>query len=120
MSVSLDKEKQSSKKQREEHSLQNLVCHIVSDVVQCGGIQTSRRNPGHWRPSLLVKGVGQSYREKAGRQPINHKQLKLPKENQHCQDFREDHVMRDFAGGPVAKTPCLQCRGTRFDPWPGN
>ena len=27
---------------------------------------------------------------------------------------------RDFHSGPVAKTPCSQCRGTRFDPWSGN
>ena len=27
---------------------------------------------------------------------------------------------RDFPGGPVAKTPCSQCRGPRFDPWSGN
>ena len=28
--------------------------------------------------------------------------------------------MRDFAGGPVAKTPSSQCRGPGFDPWSGN
>ena len=27
---------------------------------------------------------------------------------------------RDFSGGPVAKTPCSQCRGPGFDPWLGN
>ena len=26
----------------------------------------------------------------------------------------------DFPGGPVAKTPCSQCRGPGFDPWLGN
>ena len=26
---------------------------------------------------------------------------------------------RDFAGGPVAKTPCSQGRGSRFNPWLG-
>ena len=26
----------------------------------------------------------------------------------------------DFPGGPVAKTPCSQCRGPGFDPWSGN
>ena len=26
----------------------------------------------------------------------------------------------DFPGGPVAKTPCCQCSGPRFDPWSGN
>ena len=27
--------------------------------------------------------------------------------------------LRDFPGGPVAKTPCSQCRGPGFDPWSG-
>jgi len=27
---------------------------------------------------------------------------------------------RDFSGGPMAKTPCSQCRGPRFNPWSGN
>ena len=26
----------------------------------------------------------------------------------------------DFPGGPGAKTPCLQWRGYRFNPWLGN
>ena len=26
---------------------------------------------------------------------------------------------RDFPGGPVAKTPCSQSRGPRFNPWSG-
>ena len=26
----------------------------------------------------------------------------------------------DFPGGPVAKTPCSQCRRPRFNPWSGN
>ena len=26
----------------------------------------------------------------------------------------------DFPGGPVAKTPCSQCRGPGFNPWLGN
>ena len=26
---------------------------------------------------------------------------------------------RDFPGGPVAKTPCSQCRGPGLDPWSG-
>ena len=29
-------------------------------------------------------------------------------------------ALRDFPGGPVVKTLCLQCRGCRSDPWPGN
>ena len=28
--------------------------------------------------------------------------------------------MKDFHGGPVAKTFCSQCRGPGFDPWSGN
>ena len=28
--------------------------------------------------------------------------------------------LRDFPGGPVAKTPCSQCRGPEFNPWSGN
>ena len=28
--------------------------------------------------------------------------------------------IRDFPGGPAAKTPCCQCRGPRFNPWSGN
>ena len=28
--------------------------------------------------------------------------------------------VRDFPGGPVAKTPRSQCRGPGFDPWSGN
>ena len=28
--------------------------------------------------------------------------------------------MRDYPGGPVAETPCSQCRGPGFDPWSGN
>ena len=26
----------------------------------------------------------------------------------------------DFPGGPGAKTPCSQCKGSRFNPWSGN
>ena len=26
----------------------------------------------------------------------------------------------DFPGGPVAKTPCSQCKGPELDPWSGN
>ena len=32
----------------------------------------------------------------------------------------QETPFRDFPGGPVAKTPGFQCRGTRFDPWSGN
>ena len=33
---------------------------------------------------------------------------------------KEKKEMRDFLGGPVAKTPPSQCRGPGFDPWSGN
>ena len=26
----------------------------------------------------------------------------------------------DFLGDPMVKTPCLQCRGCKFDSWSGN
>ena len=29
-------------------------------------------------------------------------------------------ILREFCGGPVAKTPCSQCRGARFNPCLGN
>ena len=29
-------------------------------------------------------------------------------------------TLGDVPGGPVAKTPCSQCRGPGFDPWSGN
>ena len=29
-------------------------------------------------------------------------------------------IVRNFSGGPVAKNPCAQYRGPRFDPWSGN
>ena len=29
-------------------------------------------------------------------------------------------MLRDFPGGPVAKTLRSQCRGPGFDPWSGN
>ena len=29
-------------------------------------------------------------------------------------------AIRDFPGGPVAKSPSSQCRGPGFDPWSGN
>ena len=32
----------------------------------------------------------------------------------------EINYKRDFPGGPVAKTPCSQCRGLGFHPWSGN
>ena len=32
----------------------------------------------------------------------------------------EDLPLRDFPDGPVAKTACSQCMGTRFDPQTGN
>ena len=35
-----------------------------------------------------------------------------------CVCDKECH--RDFPGGPVAETPCSQCRDPGFDPWSGN
>ena len=32
----------------------------------------------------------------------------------------EEHMHWDFPGGPMAKTPCFQCRGPGFDPYSGN
>ena len=29
------------------------------------------------------------------------------------------NILKDFPGGPVAKTLCSQCRGTGFQPWSG-
>ena len=36
-----------------------------------------------------------------------------------CSEVTKD-ASRDFSGGPVAKTPCFQCKGLRFDPWSKN
>ena len=33
--------------------------------------------------------------------------------------FKDGKISQDFPGDPVAKTPCFQCRGHAFDPWPG-
>ena len=30
------------------------------------------------------------------------------------------HILRDFLGSPVAKTPRSQCMGPQFDLWSGN
>ena len=32
----------------------------------------------------------------------------------------ENRKNRDFPGGPVAKTPCSQCKGPGFDSWSRN
>ena len=32
----------------------------------------------------------------------------------------KNNEIRDFPGGPVVKTPHLQCRGPGSDPWLGN
>ena len=34
--------------------------------------------------------------------------------------MNERYGSRDLPGGPVAKTPCSQCRGPGFNPWSGN
>ena len=36
-----------------------------------------------------------------------------------CVSLKKKKI-RDFSGAPVAKIPCFQCRGPRFDPWSGN
>jgi len=33
---------------------------------------------------------------------------------------KTQNTVKDFPGGPLAKTPCSQCRGPRFKPWSGN
>ena len=32
----------------------------------------------------------------------------------------KDRGYGDFPGGPVAKTPCSQCKGPEFNSWSGN
>ena len=45
--------------------------------------------------------------------------IRMRKEdNGECQCLRDGSW--NFPGGPVAKTPCPQCRGPRFNPWSGN
>ena len=34
--------------------------------------------------------------------------------------YHSKRYTRDFPGDPVAKTPCSQCRGPRFDLWSGS
>ena len=29
-------------------------------------------------------------------------------------------TMKEFFGSPVARAPCFNCKGLRFDPWSGN
>ena len=36
------------------------------------------------------------------------------------QVLRQNSWFRDFSDGPVAKTPCSQCRGPGLYPWSGN
>ena len=38
----------------------------------------------------------------------------------HLINSQLEKLDRDFTGGPVAKTPCSQCRGPGFDPWSRN
>ena len=38
---------------------------------------------------------------------------------QKC-EVKKKKKARDFPGGPVAKTPCCQCRGPEFNHWSGN
>ena len=46
--------------------------------------------------------------------------LPLPLHNMIIHCGLKKCKIRDFPGGPVPKTPCSQCRGSRFDPWSGN
>ena len=34
--------------------------------------------------------------------------------------YKRNTCDKDFPGGPVAKTPCSQCRGPGFEPCSGN
>ena len=42
--------------------------------------------------------------------------LPVTKSSKNLQRWK---ISQDFPGDPVAKTPCFQCRGHAFDPWPG-
>ena len=46
------------------------------------------------------------------------------KEGAEGRDIKDPtNISKDFAGGPVVKTPHFQCRdgvGLEFDPWAGN
>ena len=44
----------------------------------------------------------------------------LPSVSNQCKKFNLRIWFRDFPGGPIAKTPCFQCRGPEFNPWSGN
>ena len=59
-----------------------------------------------------------------GLQSVRHKwndlaQAHKVKGENVCSEVTKD-ASRDFLGGPVAKTPCSQCRRLRFDPWSEN
>ena len=45
--------------------------------------------------------------------PFHHRLLE-------CKSKKSRDIWRDFPSGPGAGTPCIQCKGPRFDPWSGN
>ena len=46
--------------------------------------------------------------------------LKLLQALGNIVNIKLKRLAKDFPSGPVAKTPCFQCRGPRFHPWSGN
>ena len=63
-------------------------------------------------------------RLQSGDFPIPESTVRHMKQGNECQFLdlctTKEGVVRDFPRGPVAKTPCSQCRGPRFHPWSGN
>ena len=52
-----------------------------------------------------------------------HRQLRVGRKDcsslKETTERRQEEVLRDIRGGPVAKTPSSQCRVPGFDPWSG-
>ena len=46
--------------------------------------------------------------------------MMLGENTSHCQPAAQQKGIGDFPGGPVAKTPRSQSRGSQFPPWSGN
>ena len=56
---------------------------------------------------------------------LHGKSIKSKNQKSKKQSGSESHLkllkrFGDFPGCPVAKTPCLQCKGHKFQPWSGN